>query len=150
MQKGSRDPEFIYKYIQSLNKSNKSSIRIANLYLTKDKNLATQINQKIIFEATTEADSRIFDLLITHRKSIEKMMGKQVVAERIEKACAATAKKAIEFESLELQEEAKGKMKKHLSKKAERFALESDLAFSIATGDVKKYSKCCSDYVKKD
>jgi len=146
---GNRDPEFIYKYIQSLNKSNKSSIKVANLYLKKQENLSSDINQKIIFEATTEADSKIFDQLIANRKSIEKLMGEEAVAAKIEKACNATVLKAIEYEFPELMEEANDKMKANLPKKADRFALLAQLDFCIAMGDAKKYAKCCNEYVKK-
>jgi thioredoxin-related protein len=149
-EKGKRDPAFILKYIQSLNKSNKPSIKIANNYLKSQKDLSSTTNQKIIYEATKEADSRIFNLLIKNRKSIEKIVGKDLVAQRIEAACQATVQKAIEFEFPELLEEAQQKMKKHLPKKASKFALLSDLDFCIAMGDAKKYAKCCSEYVKKE
>ncbi|MEM6317955.1 MAG: thioredoxin family protein [Bacteroidota bacterium] len=149
-EKGNRDPEFIYKYLQSLNKSKKSTIKVANLYLKAQEDLSTPINQKIIFEAATEADSKLFDQLIANRKSIEKLVGKEAVAERIEQACATTVQKAIEYEFPELMEEANAKMKAHLPKKSERFALLSQLDFCIAVGDAKKYAKCCSNYAKKE
>ena len=148
-EKGNRDPEFIYKYIQSLNKSNKSSIKVANLYLRKQDDLSTDINQKIIFEATTEADSKLFEQLISNRNSIEQLVGKEAVAAQIEKACNATVLKAIEYEFPELLDEANEKMKAHLPKKSARFALLSQLDYCIAMGDAKKYAKCCSEYVKK-
>jgi len=149
-EKGNRDPEFILKYIESLDKSNKPTIKIANLYLKGQKDLSTEINQKIIFAATTEADSKIFDQLIDNRKNIEKIVGKEAVAAKIEKACKATVLKAIEFEFPDLLEEANAKMKAHLPKKAARFAIMSELNYSVAMGDAKKYVKCCSDYVKKE
>lgn len=147
---GNREPAFIHKYIQSLNKSNKSSIKVANAYLRGQENLSSEINQKIIFEATTEADSRIFDLLINNRKSIEQIMGEEIVADKIEKACQATVEKAIEYEFPELLDEAKQKMKDYLPKRAARFSFLSDLDYCIAMGDSKNYIKCCNDYVKKE
>jgi len=149
-EKGNRDPAFMLKYIEALTKSNKPSIKIANLYLKSQEDLSTEINQKIIFAATTEADSKIFDQLIANRKNIEKIVGKEAVATTIEKACKATVLKAIEYEFPELLEEATDKMKTHLPKKAARFAILSELDFCIAMGDAKKYAKCCSDYVKKE
>jgi len=101
-EKGNRDPEFIYKYIQSLS------------------------------EATSEADSKLFDQLIANRKSIEKLVGEEAVAAKIEKACNATVLKAIEYEFPELLDEANDKMKANLPKKAARFALLSQLDFCIA------------------
>ena len=149
-EKGNRDPEFMYKYIQSLNKSNKPSLKVANDYLNDQTDLTTAINQKIIFESTTEADSRIFDLLINNRKNIEKLMGKEAVNEKIKKACLATVQKAIEFESEFLLDEVKEKMKLHLPKQAQGLTLRADLDFCLAMGDSNKYLKCCSDYVKKE
>ncbi len=149
-EKGNRAPEFMLKYIESLAKSNKPSIRIANLYLKDQKDLSTEINQKIIFAATAEADSKIFDQLIANRKSIEKIVGKEAMEAKIEKACKATVLKAIEYEFLDLLTEANAKMKANLPKKAARFAILSELDYSVAMGDAKKYVKCCSDYVKKE
>ena len=77
-------------------------------------------------------------------------MGTTAVEDKIEKACHATVQKAIEYEFEELLTEAEDKMKKHLPKRAERFALLSQLDFCVAMGDAKKYAKCCSDYVKKE
>ena len=149
-EKGNRDPEFIYKYLQSLNKSKKSSIKVANDYLKKQTDLSTDINQKIVFESLTEADSRLFDLFVENKKSLEKLMGKEAVADKIEKACQATVQKAIEYEFGDLIEEANAKMKTHLPKKANRFAMLAQLDFCVAMGDAKKYAKCCNDYVKKE
>ncbi len=149
-EKGNRDPEFMYKYIQALNKSNKSSLKVANAYLKDQIDLTTAINQKIIFEATTEADSRIFDLLVNNQKSIERQMGKEAVTEKIKRACLATVQKAVEFESEFLLTEAKEKIKRHLPKQAQRLILRSDLDFCLAMGNASKYLKCCSDYVKKE
>ena len=149
-EKGNRDPKFMLKYIESLNKSNKSSIKIANLYLKSQKDLSTEINRKIIFAATTEADSKIFEQMIENRKGIEKIVGKEAVEAKIEQACKATVLKAIEYEFPELLEEATDKMKANLPKKAARFAILSELDFCVAMGDAKKYAKCCSDYVKKE
>jgi len=149
-EKGKRDPEFIYEYIKALNQSNKPSLKIANKYLTKKTNLKDPINLKIVFEATTQADSKIFDMLVENKRSIEGLFSKEAVATKIEKACQATAAKAIEFESEDLLVEAQEKYKKHLSKKAAIFALQTDMDFCVAMGNAQKYVKCCSDYVKKE
>jgi len=149
-EKGNRDPEFIYEYIKALNQSNKPSLKIANKYLTKKTNLKDPINLKIVYEATTQADSKIFDMLVDNKRSIEGLFSKEAVALKIEKACQATAVKAIEFESEDLLTEAQEKYKKHLPKKATIFALQTDMDFCVAMGNAQKYVKCCSDYVKKE
>jgi len=149
-EKGNRDPEFIYEYIKALNQSNKPSLKIANKYLTKKTDLKNPINLKIVFEATTQADSKIFDMLVDNKKAIEGLFSKEAVEQKIERACQATAVKAIEFESEDLLTEAQEKYKKYLPKKAKLFALQTDMDFCIAMNDAQKYVKCCNDYVKKE
>jgi len=102
-----------------------------------------------ILEATTEADSRIFDLLINHKSAIAALNSNEQVDAKILKACEATVKKAVEFETESLLNEAKTKLKANLPKKYQGFALESDLTFHKAQGNSEEYRKCCKDYVKK-
>lgn len=147
---GKRDPQFILDYIMALNKSKKSSIKVANKYLTKKKDYSDPTNLKIVYEATNQADSRIFDMLIKHKKPIEKLYSKEAVENKIEQACRATIITAIDFESEDLLKEAQEKMKKHLPKKANLFLLQSEMDFCVAMGNAEKYMKCCSDYVKKE
>jgi len=147
---GKRDPQFILDYIMALNKSKKSSIKVANKYLTKKKDYSDPTNLKIVYEATNQADSRIFDLLIKNKKAIEKLYSKEAVENKIEQACRATIITAIDFESEDLLKEAQEKMKKHLPKKANLFLLQSEMDFCVAMGNADKYVKCCSDYVKKE
>lgn len=149
-EKGKRDPEFIYEYIKALNKSNKPSLKVANKYLTKKTDFKNPVNLKIVYEAAVESDSRIFDFLIQHKKSITNLYSKELVTAKIKQACETTAAKAIEYESEDLLNEAKSAMKKHLPKDANLFALQSDMEFCLAMGDAQKYIKCCNDYVKKE
>lgn len=149
-EKGKRDPEFILEYITALNKSKKSSLKVANKYLTKKKDYSNPTNLKIIYEATTQADSRIFDMLVKHKKGIEKLYTKEAVEEKIEQACRTSIVTAIDFESEDLLKDAQEKMKKHLPKKANLFVLQSEMDFCVAMGNADKYVKCCSDYVKKE
>ncbi len=149
-EKGDRSPDLVYNYVKALNKMNKPSLKIANEYLKEQKDLTTDDNLKFILAATSEADSRIFDLLIKHRSKIEAITSKKEVNEQIEAACARTAAKAIEFQSDELHEEAKSKMKKHFSAKAEQFAYSTDLDYFLSTQNAKQYIRCCNTYVKKE
>lgn len=148
-EEGKREPELIYNYVKALNKSNKNSIKISNEYLKTQKDLSTDFNQKFIFEAAAEADSRIFDLLIKNRKNIEKLVGAEEVEAKIEKACQRTADKAIEFESEMLLEEAQTKMNEHLPTKSKEFLVMTNLDYHQSLGNSEEYRKCCKDYVKK-
>jgi len=118
--------------------------------LTKKKDYKNPTNLKIIYEATTQADSRIFDLLVTHKKAIEKLYTKEEVENKIEQACRATVITSIDFESEDLLRDAQEKMKKHLPKKSGLFMLQSEMDFCVAMGNADKYVKCCNDYVKKE
>ncbi len=146
---GDRDPEMIYNYVKALNKAGKPSLKISNDYLKSQDDLTSAFNLKFIYEATVESDSRIFDLLVQHKSAIVKMMSKEAVEDKIKAACKKTTKKAIEFQSETLHEEAKAKMKTHCSKHAEAFAYEADLNYYRAMDDSKNYVKVCNNYAKK-
>lgn len=148
-EEGNRDPELMYNYVQALNKSNKSSLKVANEYLSTQKDLTSEFNQKFILEAATEADSRIFDWLIKYRSSIEQLSSKETVDAKIEKACHNTITKAVEYESEDLLANAKSAMKKNLPAKAKSFAVMADMTYFKEVGDADNYLKCCTNYAKK-
>ena len=149
-EKGNREPELILKYIKALNKAGKPSLKIANEYLRSQKDLSIKENSLIILESTTEADSYIFGLLIKNRKAVEKVSSVEKVQERIERACKATARKAIEFDSQDLLEEAWQKMKKNYPEKSGAFVLETQMNYSLATKNKKTYLKAAKKYAKKE
>lgn len=148
-EEGNREPELVYNYVRALNKAGKPSLKIANEYINEQKDLSTPENLKFILEATTEADSRIFDLLIEHRSAIDAIAGKQLVKDKIYLACKNTCKKAIEFEYEELLVEAKDKMAAHYPEKSKEFAYQQDLNFYKNFRNSDKYLKVCNEYVKK-
>ncbi|MCB0518343.1 MAG: thioredoxin family protein [Lewinellaceae bacterium] len=147
-EKGNREPELIFNYVKSLNKSHKPSLGISNEYLRSQEDLTTEFNLRFIHEAAVEADSRIFGLLIKYQKEIGMLVGLDGLKERIALACENTADKAIEFQSIELLEEAEAKMKAHYPERADAFAAKSDMAFYKAAKDAKNYGKACNDYAK--
>ena len=146
---GNREPQLIYDYVKALNKSKKSSSLIANEYIRSQDDLTTDFNLNFILEAVTEADSRIFDLLISNKNAIIALNSKEAVDAKILNAANATVKKAVEFEAESLLDEAKNKVKANVPKKYAGFALESDLYFHKAQGNSDQYRKCCKEYAKK-
>ncbi len=148
-EEGNREPQLVYDYVQALNKSNKPSLKIANEYLNSQDDLTTDFNQKFILEGASEADSRIFDMLIKNRSNIEKLTSKEAVQKKIQQACERTVQKAIEYQSDDLLEVAKSAMKKHAPQEAKKFNSNADLVYYREMGDSKNYLKCCNDYVKK-
>ena len=147
-EKGNRDPELVYNYVKALNRSGKSSLKVSNEYIRSQKDLNSEQNLKFILEAAIEADSRLFDLLIEKRKQIEAVTSAKDVQTRIYVACENTAKKAIEFESKDLLEEAKTKMSKHHPAQAKAFAAAMEMDFCLAMKNADHYTKACKEYAK--
>ncbi len=146
---GKREYEVVYNHIKALNRADQSSLRIANDYLYAQENLETADNLKFILEATTEIDSRIFDLLIEYRSQIEAVTSKEEVEERIEQAANATLDKAVKYESEDLLEEAQAKMKAHHPSKSTAFELESEMTYARIMQQEQRYFKAWKKYVGK-
>ncbi len=149
-EEGNREPELIYNYVNALNKSKKSSLKVANDYIKTQDDMTTDFNLKFILAAVSEADSRIFDMLIDNRSKIAKLESEQAIKDKIEMACSNTAAKAMEYESEDLLNEAVDKMKKYYPEKAKAFSAKQNLEFYKTIGDSKNYIKCCTNYVKKE
>jgi thiol-disulfide isomerase/thioredoxin len=147
---GDRSADLVYSYVKALNRAGKPTLKIANEYLLKQKDLSKPENLKIIFESATEADSRIFDLLIQNRKNIATLMSESAINDRIAAACENTVDKAIKYKSDELFEEAKKKMKANNPAKSDEFSLDSDLKYYLATKNAKKYVGACESCVRDD
>lgn len=147
--KGDRDPELIHGYVKALNQAKKPSLKVANDYLKSQDNLNSEQNLRIIYEATTEADSKIFDWLVEYRKDIEKLYSYEDVNKKIESACFRTVGKAIEYQLDMLHEEAVTKMKTHVPEKSAKFNSQADMLYYQGTGNVPSYLKACKTYAKK-
>jgi thioredoxin-related protein len=146
---GKREPELIYSYVRALNRAGKPSLKIVNEFLQKA-DMAQPTTLKVIFEGASQADSKVFDLLIKNRAAIVTLYSEQQVKDRIQEACEKTAANAVQFKSAELHAEAKSKMKTHLPEKYEVFALASDMQFFKAASDAKGFCKACETALKKE
>ena len=148
-EKGNREPKLVYQYVKTLNRSGQPTLKISNEYLSSQKDLTTPENLKFILEATTSADSRIFDLLVQYRTKIEAVTSKEIVLARIQSACQATLDKAIAFESEDLLKEVQTKMQKHHPDMATAFYIGSEMSFAKLMGDAKRYLKAWEMQLKK-
>jgi len=147
--KGDRSHETVYNYIKALNKSGKSSLKIANEYLNGQKDLTTKENLQIIFESMTELDSRIYNLFDDNKDKIIALVGKEEYTAKVQKAADKTVAKAIEYNTPKLLEEAQKKYKSHIPGKAKEFSINSSMDFSSATKNGGEYVKCAKKYHKK-
>lgn len=146
---GQRDPEFMAEYIEALAKSHKPILKVANEYLSTQKDLTTEPNLRVIYHATVEADSRIFNMLVENRKKIIKLFGKAEVESKVQKAANATVKKAIEFDNADLLEEAVDKVNRYAPSLADVFEGKSRLTFYSKTGRMDEYLREAKSYVRK-
>ncbi len=149
-EEGKRDPDFIYHYIIELNKAKKPSLKIANEYIKTQDDLDTEFNIKFLFEALTESDSRIFNLVIDRKKKVIEIFGQEAFDKKIIEVTNVTVNKAVEYESLTLLEESKKKINEISDKdRAKLFHLRADKKYYLFTGDVKNYLKSAKKYVKE-
>lgn len=145
---GRRDPEFMAKYIESLSKSNRSLLKIANEYLSGQKELGTPDNLRVIYYSLVEVDSRIFNLMLEHRKEMIRIFGESAVEKQIVKAAEATVIKAIDFNNSDLLEEAIDKVKRYAGSEYKQFQYSARLKFYSETGQPEMYLRYAKDYVR--
>ncbi len=145
---GKRDYDLVYNYVKALNKAGKPSLKIANDYIKSQKDLTTEENLKFILEATTEADSRIFDLLIKHKTAITGLTSAEEVNDRIEAACMRTADKAIEYKYYDLITEATAKLRTAAPEKADAFEQTHAMRYHAADQEPAAYLKSADKLAK--
>jgi len=145
---GKRDPATVLAYIKSLNQVGKPSLRIANEYLSSQKDLTTPENLEIILESATEADSRIFNYLVKYKEPISKLKSKAVYENKIWMACSKTMKKAMEYRNESLLNEAQEKAK-NIPDRYDEFKSTTDMDYYGATGDADKFLVAAKLYSTK-
>jgi len=147
---GKRDPALILKFVHALNRAGKPSLKVVNEYLAKQPDMSIPDNLRILFEGTTQADSKVFDQFIKNRTQITPLYSAAQVNERIEQACEKTLQNAITFKSDALRKEAIDKMKANCPEKAEAFTLSADMKFYKAASDPVNFCKTCDAFAKKE
>ncbi len=146
---GDHSYETVYNLIVALNKSGKSSLRIANDYLKTQSDLRTPDNLKLILEAFTQVDSKIYEYVQDYEKDLVKLEGQQDFDAHLRNSAQKTAERAVEYESESLLNEAIAAMQKHLPGEADLFAIKSSMDYAVATKDADRYLKNAKQFVKK-
>lgn len=148
-EEGDRDPELVYKYVRSLIRNNESHLKVSNDFLRTQTDLNTPDNLAFILLAATEADSRIFNMMTDRKAAIVSLHSEDLYYSQVFAACEATAKKAIEYSSLELLEEAGDKMETFHPEKSDKFRYQSQMAYAKAHRDAKVYARSARSYAKE-
>jgi len=148
-EEGKRDYDLVLNYVKALNKVGKPSLAISNEYLRSKPNITKAQMAAFLFEAATDADSRIFDLMLDHRSELKSIKTEDEVVAQIEKACCKTVEKAIDYESLDLLKRAKDKMKKNAKSEYKAFDVKSDMDYYEGVGSLDKYLDRADTYTNK-
>ena len=143
---GDRSPELMYEYVKALNQAGKNSSKVVNEYLREQKDLTTPENLRFLSVAPSTVDSRAFTLLIEHRKAVIAATDAETVENRVYLAARATSRRALEFDSEELLEEALDAVKQYAPARSDEFAARAGMAFYRHRGDAKSYLKAAKQY----
>lgn len=147
-EEGNREPELVYKYVRSLIRNNEPHLRIANEYLRSQGDLNTEENLAFILLAATEADSRIFTMMTDRKKAIIQLNSEDMFYSQVFAACESTARKAVEYSSTELLEEACEKMEEYYPEKGEQFRYQHEMNYAKEHRDPKSYAQAARSYAK--
>ena len=148
-EEGDRSYETVYAYIKALNKSGKSSVKVANEYFRTQEDLSTEENLEMLMVATTRVDSKVFGYFEESKKDLIALKGESAVNDVIRQAAYNTGAKGIEYETPELIDEAHAALKKHIPEYAEEFLVSSHMQYALHMGDVDMYAPNAKTYFKK-
>jgi thiol-disulfide isomerase/thioredoxin len=147
---GNRDYQLVLSYVKALNNAGKPSLKISNDYLNSNPAISEEQKLQFVFEAVVDADSRLFETMVSQSDKIIPLVGKDTYLKKIKKTCDNTVEKAIQFEMYSLVEEASKKMKTHHPDEAEAFAHKASYKYTRAFRDEKGFIKAYRGMVKND
>jgi len=149
-EEGDRSPKLMFKYLKALQRKGESSTKVANEYIASQKDLSTEFNLKFLFQATTRADSKVFEKLVENKAALSSFYKQEEIDKKIKAACFQTVKKAAEFGSTDLLKEAKAKMKHHSDKFAKKkFKYGADVEYASMREDAALFKTAAQTYHKK-
>lgn len=146
---GDRSYALIYNYVAALNKAGKPTNKIANEYIATQSDLTTPDNLRFLLQAATQVDCQCFTNFEKYMSRIAALAGQEAVDDQVRKACNNTVKRAIEFESPELLDQAGQAMQRHLPKEADSFSSRSEIQYALALHDIDGLATKVDQYVRK-
>lgn len=145
---GNRDYDLVYNYVKALNQADKPSLKIANDYLDSHPDISNIQKEKFVFEACQEADSKLCKSLMESASNLKKEFGTELWDEKIEQISWKTVEKAIEFEYMDLLDEAVEVMNQNHSN-PKPFEYEAKMMYHSFMKNAQEYEKYNKDYYKK-
>ena len=145
---GERDSKLALKYIRGMVRQQQPHAKVANDYLRTQKDLTTPDNLNILLVAATQADSRIFDLLVQNKDAVIALAGKEVYDAQVERAVSATVAKAVEYKDEKLLAAAADKMAKSDPAAGKLLGLRGTFEIAAKGTDAKAFGKALKKYHK--
>lgn len=147
---GKRDYDFMLQYVKALASSGKSATKVANEYLASNPKISKEQRLRFLFEASTDADSKIFEEMVSQKNEILKMYSTEEFDERVIKSCENTVSKALEFETESLLNEAIGKASNASNNKLVTvFEYQSKVKYFGALKYKDKFNEALKNHIKK-
>ena len=146
---GDRDPAFVNRYVRALVRGGEPHLKIANDYVRTQQDLTTPANLQLLLTAATDADSRLFDLLIANREAATALVGEEKFRAAVNKAVNNTKAKAVEFKDDNLMKTAVKKLALVDKDASKRLALEGAFDVAAAGSDAKAFNKALKKYLAK-
>jgi len=151
---GDRSYETVYNYVEALNKAGKPSLKISNDYLKSKPELTKEQEGRFLHTATLDADSKIFEKMIAKKDYISELVGVKKYNDKVKAACTNTMRKAVEYETESLLDEAIEKANNGLTKGQEEFTQTIIYEYAKAMNDSEKFESSAKNlgkiYLKTD
>lgn len=144
---GDRSYDVVYSYVEALNRSNKPSLRISNTYLKSNPDITKEQKLKFYHVATVDADSKIFDMMVENKAEIIAIVGAESFDKKVKSACNNTLKKAVEYETKTLLEEAIEKSKA-LTSGSDEYGLTAKMSFAKSMKSKPMYASAAKEISK--
>ncbi|MEL6276308.1 MAG: thioredoxin family protein [Bacteroidota bacterium] len=149
-EEGDRDPDFVFKYVRALIRQGEPHLKVANDQLRNQKDQLNEPgNLRLMLLAATDADSRIFDMLLDNREAITALVSNEAFDKQVKLAFNNTLAKAVKFEDEKLLATTAKKYQGLDAKEGTAFLLKGQLEMAQNGVDAKAYYKAAKKYHSK-
>ncbi|CAH0998691.1 Thiol:disulfide interchange protein DsbD [Neolewinella maritima] len=141
--------ETAYAYVRALLRAEEAHLRVANDYLRRPEvDFTAPATLRLLLLSATEADSRLFDLLLEHREAVAALEGGEAVDAQLQRAVRNTFDKGLEYRSEDLLATAVEKLALINREEAKRLESEGEFALALRGNDYKDFVKASKSYLK--
>lgn len=147
-QEGNREPEFMLKYIESLQLSNKSTQAVANEYFRKHEGTKDENYYKILYHSLQYVDSKLFDKFVASLPELRKYFPNEGIDQKILLASKNTIQRAMEYDVESLKDDAMSAVSNYVPADYEEFFLVNDLEYAKFKRNPEQYLGAVENFVK--